>query len=174
MKPRLSFLLAVAGATLGDRLQGRALATNDDDAVFTPFESSRGTESLDANASVSFRNAVVKTLPGNDRSFTPVTAATDIPRGILLNDQVLESEVGSVRKQVAIFGLYPDTLPAVAAGPIAVNAEVVADLATPGGVRALPTAAGTYVVFGRARFNVAAAGDPVSVVHCVPRAVVVS
>ena len=80
MKPRLSFLLAVACATLGDRLQGRALATNDDDAVFTPFESSRG----------------------------------------------------------------------------------------------LPTAAGTYVVFGRSRFNVAAAGDPVSVVHCVPRVVVVN
>ena len=173
MKPRLSFLLAVACATLGDRLQGRALAVNDD-AVFTPFESSRGTESLDANVPIAFRNAVVKTQPDNDRIFAPVNAATDIPRGILLNDQVLALEVGSVRKQVAIFGLYPDTLPAVAAGPIAVNVEVVADLTTPGCVRALPTAPGTYVVFGRSRFNVAAAGDPVSVVHCVPRVVVVS
>ena len=92
----------------------------------------------------------------------------------MLNDEVPADEVGTVRKQVAIFGLYADTLPGVAAGAIGVNAEVVADLATPGRVRALPTAAGTYVVFGRSRFNVVLAGDPVSLVHCVPRTVVVS
>ena len=171
MKPRLSFLLAVACATFGDRLDGRALATND--ATFTPFESSRGTESLDADAAVSFRNAVVKT-GSDDRHFAPTNGAADIPRGILLNDEVPAEEVGVVRKQVAIFGLYADTLPGVAAGAIPVNAEVVADLATPGRVRALPVAAGTYVVFGRSRFNVAAAGDPVSIVHCTPRVVVVS
>ena len=33
---------------------------------------------------------------------------------------------------------------------------------------------GTYVVFGRARFAVAAAGDPVSIIHLLPRNVVVS
>ena len=172
MKPRLSFLLAVAGATLSDRLQGRALAINDD-ATFTPFESSRGTESLDADVAVGFRNAVVKT-GSDDRHFALPTGAGDIPRGVLLNDEVPAAEVGVVRKQVAIFGVYRDTLPGVASGAIAVNAEVVADLSTPGYVRALPAAAGTYVVFGRARFNVAAAGDPVSIVHCVPRVVVVS
>lgn len=171
MKPRLSFLLAVACATLGDRLQGRALAINDD-ATFTPFESSRGTESLDADVAVSFRNAVVKT-GSDDRHFALPTSAGDIPRGVLLNDEVPTEEVGVVRKQVAIFGVYPDTLPAVAAGAIVVNAEVVADLVTPGRVRVLPTASGTYVVFGRSRFSVAAAGDPVSLVHCVPRLVVV-
>ena len=172
MKPRLSFLLAVAGATLADRLQGRALAINDD-ATFTPFESSRGTESLDADVAVGFRNAVVKT-GSDDRHFALPTGAADIPRGVLLNDEVPAEEVGVVRKQVAIFGVYRDTLPAAASGAIAVNAEVVADLVTPGYVRALPTAAGTYVVFGRSRFNVAAAGDPVSIVHCVPRVVVVA
>lgn len=172
MKPRLSFLLAVACATLGDRRQGRALAINDD-ATFTPFESSRGTESLDADVPVSFRNAVVKT-GSDDRHFALPTGAADIPRGVLLNDEVPADEVGAVRKQVAIFGLYADTLPGVSAGAIAVNAEVVADVATPGRVRALPQAAGTYVVFGRSRFNAAAAGDPVSIVHCVPRVVVVS
>ena len=83
-------------------------------------------------------------------------------------------EPGAVRKQVAIFGLYPETLPGVAAGAIAANAEVVADLATPGYVKALPSAAGTYVVFGRARFAVASAGDPVSIIHAVPRVVTVS
>ena len=172
MKPRLSFLLAVAGATFCDRLQGRALAVNDD-ATFTPFESSRGTESLDADGPVVFRNAVVKT-GSDDRHFALPTGTVDIPRGVLLNDEAPAEEVGVVRKQVAIFGVYRDTLPAVAAGPIPVNAEVVADLVTPGYVRALPTAAGTYVVFGRSRFNVAAAADPVSLVHCVPRVVVVS
>ncbi len=173
MKPRLSFLLAVACASLGNQLQGRALAINDDDATFTPFESSRGTESLDADVAVSFRNAIVK-IGSDDRHFALPTAAGDIPRGILLNDEVPAEEIGAVRKQVAIFGVYRDTLPAVSAGAIAVNAEVVADLATPGRVKALPTAAGTYVVCGRSRFAVAAAGDPVSLVHCVPRVVVVS
>ena len=171
--PRLSFLLAVAAATLGDRLQGRALAVND--ATLTPFESSRGTESLDAdaNAVVGFRNAVVAT-GSDDRHFTLPASAAAIPRGVLLNDQVDPGEPGKIRKAVAIFGLYPDTLPGVAAGLIAVNAELVADLATPGRVRALPTAAGTYVVFGRARFAVAAAGDPVSIIHAVSRVVTVS
>ena len=171
MKTRLSFLLAVACATFGDRRQGRALAINDD-ATFTPFESSRGTESLDADVAIGFRNAVVKT-GSDDRHFALVTGAGDIPRGVLLNDEVPAEEVGAMRKQIAIFGVYKDTLPAVAAGAISVNAEVVADLATPGRVKLLPTASGTYVVFGRSRFNVVAAGDPVSLVHCVPRVVVV-
>ena len=172
MKPRFSFLLAVAAATLGDRMQGRALAFNDD-AVMTPFESSRGTESLDADGTVAFRNAVV-ILGSDDRHFKLPAAAGDVPRGILLNDQVDSGEPGAVRKQVAIFGLYPETLPGVAAGAIAANAELVADLTTPGYVKALPTAAGTYVVFGRSRFAVTSAGDPVSIIHAVPRVVVVS
>ncbi len=139
----------------------------------TPFETSRGTESLDADATVPFRNAVVKT-GSDDRHFALPAAAADIPRGILLNDQVDPGEPGAIRKQVAIFGLYPDTLPGVASGAIAVNAEVVADLVTPGYVRALPSVTGTYVVFGRARFAVVNAGDPVSIIHEVPRAVTVS
>ena len=170
MKPRFSFLLAVAAATLGDRIHGRALAFND--AVMTPFESSRGTESLDADTTVSFRNAVV-VLGSDDRHFKLPAAAGDIPRGILLNDQVDAGEPGAVRKQVAIFGLYPETLPGVASGAIAANTELVADLATPGNVKAVPTASGTYVVFGRSRFAVANAGDPVSIIHTVPRVVVV-
>ena len=169
MKPRLSFLLA----TLGDRLQGRALAINDD-AVFAPNEAAHGTENLDAdaNAVVSFRNAVV-VIGSDDRHFTVPAAATDIPRGVVLNDTVDIGEPGAVRKAVAIFGVHGGTLPGVAAGAIAVNAELVADLTTPGRVKALPTVAGTYVVFGRARFAVAAAGDPVSIIHCVPRVVTV-
>ena len=174
MKPRLSFLLAVVCASINDRLQGRALATNDD-AVFAPNEAAHGTESLDAdaNALVSFRNAVV-VIGSDDRHFTLPAAATDIPRGVLLNDTVDVGEPGAIRKAVAIFGIHGGTLPAVAAGAIAVNAELVADLTTPGRVKPLPTASGTYVVFGRSRFAVTTAGDPVSIIHCVPRVVVVS
>ena len=141
--------------------------------VTTPFETSHGTQSLDADLTVSFRNAVVM-LGSDDRHFKLPAAATDIPRGILLNDQVDTGEPGTVRKAVAIFGLYPDTLPGVASGAIAANSELVADLATPGYVKALPTATGTYVVFGRARFAVANAGDPVSIIHTLPRTVTVS
>ena len=174
MKPRLSFLLAVACASFDDRRQGRALAINDD-AVFAPNEAAHGTESLDAdaNAVVPFRNAVV-VIGSDDRHFTLPAAATDIPRGVILNDTVDLGEPGAVRKAVAIFGVYGGTLPGVAAVPVAVNTELVADLTTPGRVKALPTATGTYVVFGRARFAVAAAGDPVSIIHCVPRVVTVS
>ena len=103
MKPRLSFLLAAACATLGDRLHGRALAINDD-ATFTPFESSRGTESLDADVAVAFRNAVVK-IGSDDRHFALPTGAADIPRGVLLKDEVPAEEVGVVRKEGAIFGV---------------------------------------------------------------------
>ena len=173
MKPRLSFLLAVACASLNDRSRGRALATNDD-AVFAPNEAANGTESLDAdaNALVSFANAVV-VIGSDDRHFTLPAAATDIPRGILVNDTVDAGEPGAVRKNVAMFGVHRGTLLGVAAAPLAVNAEVVADLTTPGRVRPLPTASGTYVVFGRSRFAVVSAGDPVSIIHCVPRVVTV-
>ena len=150
----------------------RAIACN---AVLTPLETSRGTESLDATAAIAFKNAVVtKTGAADDRHFKAVTLVTDVPYGVLQNDEVAADEVDVIKKGVAIFGLYPESLPAVAAAAIAAGAEVVPDLATPGRVKTLPGAAGTYFVIGRSRFAVAGAGDPVSIIHCVPRAVVVA
>jgi hypothetical protein len=48
--------------------------------------------------------------------------------------------------------------PAVAAAAIAVDVELVIDLATPGRVKTLPVASGTYLVIGRNRFTVANRG----------------
>ena len=149
MKPRLSFLLAVACASLNDRLQGRALAINDDDAA-----SPRSNPRAAPKASTPTPRVVRSATPSWSSAATTGTSRcppppTDIPRGILLNDTWTPASRARCARQVAIFGLYPDTLPGVAAGAIAVNAELVADLATPGSVKALPTASGTYVVFGR-------------------------
>jgi hypothetical protein len=160
------FLIGVAFVAIADSLRGRQLAIN---AVLTPMETELGTESLDATAAIAFKNALVtKTGAADDRHFKLCTLVTDVPYGILQNDEVGTDEVDVVKKGIAIFGLWDDSLPGVAAAAIAVNDLLVADLATPGRVKKLPTVAGIYIVFGRSRFVVAAAGDPVSIAHCTP------
>lgn len=141
-------------------------------AVMTPNETSRGTQTLAADAAIAFSNAVVK-KGSDDRHFNVASLQADIPRGVLLNDQVNSDEIGVISKSIAIFGLYPESLPCVASGAIAADAEVVVDPANPGKVMTKPATAGqTYIVIGRSRFTVAASGDPVSLIHCAPRAVV--
>jgi hypothetical protein len=167
---RLLFLVGLCFAILGDHLRGRGLAFN---AVLTPLETSRGTASLDATAAIAFKNAVV-VRGADDRHFKVTANVADIPLGVLLNDEVDSGDVDVVKKNIALFGLYPESLPAIAAAAIAVDALVVPDLATPGRVKTLPGTTGTYMVIGRSRFTVAAAGDPVSIAHCVPYAVAVA
>ena len=112
------------------------------------------------------RRSGTSSLPG---------AATDIPRGILLNDQVDNGEPGAVRKQVAIFGLFPETLPGVASGAIAANAE---SRRGPDDARVREGSAdgGGHVTScsGRARFRRGRTRViPVSIIHGVPRVVTV-
>ena len=167
---KIGFQFALLAAALSNGLRGRATAFN---AVMTPFETDhRGTDSMfpDTAVVIGFRNAVVKTTT-DDRHFSATSGQADIPRGIILNDQVDVGEANTVKKAVALFGVYPGTLPGVASAAIAANSELVADPANPGQVIQLPAAAGTYIVFGRARFAVLNAGDPVSIIHCLPRAV---
>jgi len=166
---RALFRIGMLFAVLANRFRGRALATN---VVFTPQQTSHGTVSLDATAVIATKNYVV-CRGADDRHFKVGTLVTDVPLGVLLNDEVTSGEVDVMPKSIALFGLYPESLPAVAAAAIAVDVELVIDLATPGRVKALPGASGTYLVIGRNRFTVAAAGDPVSIAHCVPRTVVV-
>ncbi len=165
---RLLFLFGLCLGSLKLKTYGRALAFN---AVLLPFETSRGTQGMmpDAGVLIAFSNAVVK-AGSDDRHFTFCIAQGDIPCGILLNDQVDANEAGVIQKNIALFGVWPETLPAVAAGAIAAYAFVTFDLTTPGRVKAIPTAAGsgTFIVIGRARFAVVNAGDPVSIIHCVP------
>jgi hypothetical protein len=168
---RFAFLIGIACVAAIDTVFGRKLAIN---AVLLPHETSRGTQSMDGTAAITFKNAVV-VRGADDRHFKLAAAATDIPLGILLNDELATDEVDVVPKNIALFGVYHETLPAVAAAAIAVGAEVVPDLATPGRVKTIPTSGGgTAVVIGRSRFTVAGAGDPVSIVHCVPRTVTIA
>lgn len=166
---RIFFLIGIAFAAIAHSLRGRALATN---IVFTPQQTSHGTVNLDGTAAIAFKNAVV-CRGADDRHFKVGTLVGDMPLGVLQNDEIASDEVDVTKKGIALFGLYPESLPAVAAAAIAVDAELVIDLATPGRVKTLPVAAGTYIVIGRSRFTAAAAGDPVSITHCVPRVVVV-
>ena len=166
---RICFLIGLALAATADALRGRGLATN---IVFTPQETSRGTVSLLADVAVGFPNAVV-VRGSDDRHFKLTVDGLEIPLGILQRDAVDSGETNLVPKAIAIFGLYPESMPAVAAAAIAVDAELVVDIATPGRVKTLPVAAGTYYVIGRSRFTVANAGDPVSIAHKTPGKVVV-
>ncbi len=138
----------------------------------TPMETSRGTESLAADAAIAILNAVAK-KGSDDRHFAATNAQADIPYGVLLNDLVGTDEVGVIQKSLAIFGLYPESLPCKSdgSGTIAVNDKIVASVASPGKVRKMTTTTGqTFLVIGRSRFAVAAtADDPVSLIHNVPR-----
>lgn len=143
-------------------------------SVQVPFETSHGTESLFADASIAFPYALVKS-GSDDRHFAATANAADIPRGIVLHDTVSDDDVAAMtKKTVALLGVYPETLPVPASAPIAAGAQVVADPANPGQVKQLPATAGTYYVIGRSRFAVVTAGDLVSLIHQVPVAVTVT
>lgn len=139
-----------------------------------PLETSRGTESLFADAAITFPFAIVKT-GSDDRHFAATANVADIPRGVVMHDTVSSDDVAAlIKKTVAVFGLFPESLPVPASAPIAAGAQVVADPANPGKAMQLPATAGTYYVIGRARFAVVTAGDPVSLIHQVPVAVTVA
>lgn len=142
-------------------------------SVQLPIESTRGTESLFADAAIAFPFALVKT-GSDDRHVAATANVADIPRGVVMHDTVSSDDVANgIKKTVAILGMYPETLPVPASAPIAAGAQVVADPANPGQVKQLPAVAGTYIVVGRARFAVVTAGDPVSLIHQVPVAVTI-
>lgn len=139
-----------------------------------PIETSRGIESAFGDAAITFPHAVVKT-GSDDRHFAAVANVADVPRGIVLHDTVSADDVtAQIKKNVALFGVYPETLPAIVSGAITAMAQVVADPANPGQVKQLPAAAGTYYVIGRARFAVTTAGDTLSLIHQVPVAVTIA
>lgn len=163
------FLVGALFVALADSLRGRALATN---VVFTPQQTSHGTASLLPDVAIGFQNAVV-VRGSDDRHFKLTVDASEIPLGILQLDSVDSTEVNLVPKGIALFGLYPESIPAVAAAAIPVDAELVVDTATPGRVKAYPGTTGTWYVIGRNRFTVVNAGDPVSIAHKVPVKIVV-
>lgn len=161
---RILFLLSCAFASLGDALQGRRLAIN---AVLTPNECRDGVASLHGTEAIATKNYVV-VRGADDQHFKLGTAVGNVPLGILLNDEIATDEVDVIKKNVALFGSYQGTLPGVAEAAIAVDAELTPGVGTFGRVKTLPVATGSYMVIGRSRTTVAAAGDPVSIVHCVP------
>lgn len=167
---RFFLFIGLAFASLADSLRGHrqsgsdALAWN---STFTPQQTSHGTVSLDGTAAIATKNYVV-VRGADDRHFKLGSSVNDVPLGILLNDEIATDEVDVVKKGIALFGLYPESLPAVAEAAIAVDAELTPGVGTFGRVKTLPTATGSYMVIGRSRFTVAGAGDPVSIAHCVP------
>ena len=161
---RALFRIGMLFASFANRFRGRALATN---IQFTPQQTSHGTVSLDATAVIATKNYVV-CRGADDRHFKVGTLVGDVPLGVLLNDEVTSGEVDVTPKSIALFGLYPESLPFVHAAACVVDALMVIDLATPGRMKALPATAGIYIVCGRNRFASSAAGDPGSLQHCTP------
>lgn len=167
---RILFLLSAALVALSDRLFGRGLAYN---AVMTPNECRDGVASLHGTAAIATKNYVV-VRGADDQHFKIGSAVTDVPLGILLNDEIATDEVDVIKKSIALFGVYQGTLPGVAEAAIDVDALLTPGVGTFGRVKALPTTPGVYWVIGKSRTTVASAGDPVSIVHCVPYKVLVA
>jgi hypothetical protein len=145
------------------RPRPRGLAVN---SIATEFQSRNGSGSYIPDAAIANPDYGVK-IGSSDRNIAVIANAADIPVGILLHDFVSSGDVGVVQKKVALFGLYPETLPFVASGAIAAEAEVAPDPANPGQFMQLPDGSngtakvpGSYYVVGRNRFNIAAAQDP--------------
>lgn len=160
---RFVFACALALAAFRDVLRGRALATN---VLTTEFQTHRGTGSYLPDAAISFADAVVK-IGSTDRNLAIASAQADKPIGTLLHDFVSSGDVAVVSKQVALFGVYPETLPFVASGAIPAMARVCVDPANAGQLMQLPDGldgstkvTGTYFTVGRSRFAIAAAQDP--------------
>src|SRR4051812_33896685 len=114
---KLIHSLAAAALLAGTALfRRRNVAVN---ATLTPLElSALGIDSLDVDAAISLRDAVVK-KGSDDRHIvvSPIaTAQTDIPYGVLINDEAASDEVGVVKKNVAVFGLYPGSLRCISDG----------------------------------------------------------
>ena len=160
----LGFLASLWLRRLVDSLRGQRLAFN---AVMTPPEVKDGVASLHGTAAIATKNYVV-VRGADDQHFKIGTSVNDVPLGILINDEIALDEVDVVKKGIALFGVHKGTLPAVAEAAIAVDAELTPGVGTFGRVKTLPVVAGSYMVIGRSRTTVAAAGDPVSIVHCVP------
>ena len=140
-------------------------------ALLTPTQTTRGTESLFPDAAMAVRNGVVA-IGSDDRHFVAADG-TIPPRGVLIHDLVTAGSDLTIKRNIAVFGMYPETLQVVASGPIAAGGDVVADPANPGKVKAIPAGPGSFYVIGKSRFAVAAADDPVSLIHCVPTVVTI-
>lgn len=167
---RIYFLVALTLTAASDVLRGRRLAIN---TVMTPNECRDGVASLHGTAAIATKNYVV--VRGvDDQHFKIGTAVTDMPIGILINDEIATDEVDVIKKSVALFGTYQGTLTGVAEAAITVDDLLTPGVGTFGRVKTLPTTAGVYWVIGKARNTVANAGDPVSIEHCVPYKVVVN
>ena len=166
MNPFKSILVGIHLAYLS-LFTGRGLATN---TLQTPLQLSNGTDSLFPDAAITIENAVVG-IGSDDRHFAAIASAATVPLGVVLHDVVSEGDVNSVKKEIAIFGLYPHSLPVNSSGAIAANGTVVCDPANPGQVMALPGASGSYIALGRSRYTVAGA-DVVTLIHTAPYKIV--
>ena len=156
----------VAGIAFGKRC-GKRLALNQAPSVY-------GTQaaSLLVSTALTDRFSLVKYV--DSTHVNPTSGAADIPLGVLLDDTCPTAEIDTLAKAVGLLGQHNGTLRATAAAAIALDAQIVADVATPGRVKTLPAAAGTYLVIGRANSAASAAGDTIEFRHQMPVPVVVA
>lgn len=100
---------------------------------------------------------------GSDDNHVDVCGAGDIPLGVIYNDGGAAAAIGETAT-VHFLGRCSIKLPATAA--IAINAAVFT--AADGKAQPVPTASGTYYMFGRALTAALAAGDVVEIETLVP------
>lgn len=105
---------------------------------------------------------------GSDADHVAVCGASDVPLCIIED----EASAAELPISTARLGATDGTSKMVASEAIAVHARLVP--AASGQVKALPAAAGTYWVVGRAEAAAAAAGDEFEVTPCFPHQVTVT
>ena len=137
---RFLFFVGAAFVAFVDALKGRALATN---AVMTP----NGNGGRHARRSRPMpRSTFVNALRHQDRNersgvhrcHGQQLRSADRRRAARYSLDAADVTAGTV-KNIALFGLYPESIPAVAsAAAITVGDRLVLDIATPGRVKTLP------------------------------------
>ena len=155
----------IIGAMLARRF-GKRLACNQAPSVYNTTNLS-----ILVSTALADRHSLVKYVDATHAN--PPTLVGDIPIGFIRDDSVDALDVDTIVKSVALLGQHTGTLRGVAGAAIVLNAQLVADLATPGRVKTLPVAAGTYQVIGRANSAASAAGDVIEIRHHMPISIVV-
>ena len=151
---------ALSGFISSKRGVAAFLANNALIASITP----KGRATAVADAAFTSRYLIAKR--GANTYSIAIAGQGDSPYGVVPDMTPTTDTDLSYPLPVNILGLNEDTERCIASGAINVDQLITTDAA--GQVRALPAAAGTYWILGKARTATVAAGDQVEVIPCFP------
>jgi len=166
--PGLVLLLIAAAITLGlsnrkskiANRQSVALANNALVVYITP----KGRATAVADAAFTSRHLIAKR--GANTYSIAIAGQGDNPYGVVPDMTPTSDTDLSYPLPVCILGLNEDTERMIASGAIAIDSLITTDAG--GQVRAVPAAAGSYWVLGKAKTAAVGQNDQVEVIPCFP------